>query len=64
MQNKIDSQKNEIAQYYIDQEELEFLKLNLIFSSKCQKTVFKKGYTVGTKDYKDCILRRGAKLND
>ena len=64
LQNKIDSQKNEIAQYNIDQEELKFLKLNLIFSSKCQKTVFNKGYTVGTKDYKDCILRRGAKLDD
>ena len=64
MQNKIKIQKNVIDQNDIDKKELEFLKLNLIYSSKCQKTVFKKGYKVGTQEYKDCIFREGKKAND
>ena len=47
-----------------DKKELDFLKLNLIYSSKCQRTTFKKGYRVGTSEYRDCILRKGKKLND
>ena len=64
LQNKIKIQKNVIDQNDIDKKELEFLKLNLIYSSKCQKTVFKKGYKVGTQEYKDCIFREGKKAND
>ena len=64
LQKKIDKQNNLISQNSIDQDELEFLRLNLIFSSKCRKTAFKKGYRVGTPEYKDCILRKGKKLND
>ena len=26
---------------------------------KCQKGVFKKGYEVGTPEYKNCILKKG-----
>jgi len=55
---------DEINQNKTDQKELEFLRLNLLYSSKCQKSTFKKGYRVGTKEYKDCILRRGKKIND
>ena len=64
LQNKIKIQNNIIDQNDIDKKELEFLKLNLIYSSKCQKTVFKKGYKVGTQEYKDCIFREGKKAND
>ena len=64
LQNKIKIQSNIIDQNDIDKKELEFLKLNLIYSSKCQKTVFKKGYKVGTQEYKDCIFREGKKAND
>ena len=56
---KIDSQTKKIGQNDIDQSELEFLRLNLIYSKKCQKTVFKKGYLAGTQEYKDCIYRKG-----
>ena len=52
-------QTQEINQNKLDQEEFEFLKLNLLYSSKCQKTIFKKGYKVGTPEYKNCILKRG-----
>ena len=58
------SQKEKIRQFNIDTDELEFLRLNLEFSHKCRKSFFNsKGYTVGTIEYKNCILRRG-KIND
>jgi len=64
LQKKVSTQANKIDQNNINQEEFEFLKLNLLYSSKCQKSVFKKGYVVGTQEYKDCIFRRGKKIND
>ncbi len=64
LENKVRTQAKKIDQNNIDQKELEFLKLNLIYSSKCQKTVFKKGFKVGTQEYKDCIYRKGKQLND
>ncbi len=64
LENQIRTQAKKIDQNDIDQKELEFLKLNLIYSSKCQKTVFKKGFKVGTQEYKDCIYRKGKQLND
>ncbi len=64
LQVQMNVQANKIEQYEIDEAELEFLKLNLIYSSKCQKTVFKKGYKIGTQEYRDCIFRRGKNLND
>ena len=64
LNKKIDIQNKEIAQNVIDQNELIFLRMNLIHSSKCKKTAFRKGYKVGTQEYKDCILRKGKKLSD
>ena len=68
MENKnlkliIENQVNEINQNKIDQEELKFLRLNLIHASKCKKTAFKKGFIVGTPEYKKCILNKG-KIDD
>src|SRR5210317_202449 len=59
LENIIKKQVKEINQNKLDQEEFEFLKLNLLYSSKCQKSAFKKGYTVGTPEYKNCILKKG-----
>ena len=64
LQNKLDLQENKIKQNIIDQNEFEFLKLNLIYSSKCKRTAFKKGFKVGTSEYRECILNKGKKLND
>ena len=61
---KINQQNKTISQNSIDQKELNFLRLNLIYSSKCIKTSFKKGYKVGTTQYRDCILSKGKKNND
>ena len=59
-----DFQKNVIQQHNLDQEELKFLRLNLIYSSKCQsKKLFSKGFKVGTPEYKECIMRKG-KISD
>jgi len=55
----IEKQISEINQNKVDKEELEFLKLNLLYSSKCQKSAFKKGYKIGTPEYRRCILNRG-----
>ena len=55
----IKEQIDEINQNKIDQKELEFLRLNLLYSAKCQKSAFKKGYKVGTPEYRKCILSRG-----
>ena len=59
LKDKIKKQTKEINQNKLDQEEFEFLRLNLLYSAKCQKTIFKKGYKVGTPEYKNCILKRG-----
>ena len=65
LQKSVDVQNQRITQDNIDKEELEFLRLNLLYSSKCQtRKLFSKGYKVGTQEYKDCILRKGKKIND
>ena len=57
-----DFQKNVIQQHDLNQEELEFLRLNLIYSSKCQsKKLFSTGFKVGTPEYNECIMRKGKK---
>ncbi len=64
LQKKINLQNKKISQNTIDQNELNFLRLNLLYSSKCLKSGFKKGFKVGTPEYRDCILNKGRKLND
>tara|TARA_B100001057_G_scaffold307649_1_gene307745 strand:- start:5655 stop:6875 length:1221 start_codon:yes stop_codon:yes gene_type:complete len=63
-QNETEIQKETIKQFNIDTEELEFLRLNLIYSRKCQsRKLFSSGFKVGTPEYKKCILNKG-KIND
>ncbi len=64
LQKTLEEQNNLIKQNSIDQKELSFLRMNLIYSSKCQKSGFKKGFKVGTQEYKNCILNKGKKAND
>ena len=59
LKKTLKKQFDEIKQNKVDQKELEFLRLNFLYSSKCQKSGFKKGYKVGTPEYRECILRRG-----
>ena len=68
-QNKVDLgendlQKNVIQKHDLDKEEYEFLRLNLIYSSKCQsKKLFSTGFKVGTPEYRKCIMQKG-KISD
>tara|TARA_B100001121_G_scaffold272288_1_gene258716 strand:- start:6711 stop:7931 length:1221 start_codon:yes stop_codon:yes gene_type:complete len=60
--NDFNKQAEAIKQFNIDKEELEFLRLNLIYSHKCQtRKLFSSGFKVGTPEYKDCIMRKGRK---
>ena len=60
--NEIFLKKEKIKQYDIDKEELNFLRLNLEFGHKCRKSFFNnKGYSVGSKMYKKCVMNKGRK---
>tara|TARA_X000001036_G_scaffold202115_1_gene189831 strand:+ start:334 stop:1572 length:1239 start_codon:yes stop_codon:yes gene_type:complete len=59
-QKIIETQNNRIKSHNIDKNELEFLRLNLKYGPKCRKKAFlKKGFKVGTPEYKDCVLKKG-----
>ena len=65
LNSEIFTQKEKINQFNIDKEELEFLRLNLIYSHKCQtRKLFSTGFKVGTPEYEKCILNKGKKIND
>ena len=62
LQKKNNEYQETINNEKIDQEELEFLRLNLLYSNKCQsKKLFSTGYNIGSKEYKDCIMNKGKK---
>ena len=64
-EKKINEQSKVINSHKIDEEEYNFLKLNLEFGPKCaKKTIISKGFKVGTPEYRKCVLRRGIKTND
>ena len=64
-EKKINEQSKIINSHKIDEEEYNFLKLNLEFGPKCaKKTIISKGFKVGTPEYRKCVLRRGIKTND
>ncbi len=64
LQKELDIKEEKIKQNISEKEELNFLRLNLIYSSKCQRSTFRKGFKVGTPEYKKCILSRGKNIND
>ena len=60
--NEIFSQKEQISQFNLDKEETEFLKMNLYYGHKCRRSFFNsKGFTVGSEDYKKCVMNKGRK---
>ena len=60
--NKISSLKNEINQFNIDTQEIEYLRLNLVYGHKCRKSFTNpKGFKVGGIEYKNCVLNKGIK---
>jgi rod shape-determining protein MreC len=62
--SEISNQKQKIDQFSLDTEELVFLRLNLEFGHKCRKSFFNsKGFSVGSLEYKRCVLSKG-RLDD
>ena len=60
LNNEISSKERTISQFNLDNNELEFLRLNLEFGHKCRKSFLNnKGYIVGSENYKKCVLNRG-----
>ena len=64
LQKELNIKEDKIKQNILDKNELDFLRLNLIYSSKCQRSTFRKGFKVGTPEYRKCILSRGKYTND
>ena len=64
LKKEITSQKEKIDKFNLDTEELEFLRLNLEYGHKCRKSFFNsKGFSIGTAEYKNCILNKGRNSN-
>ena len=62
LKNEIFSQKEKISQFDLDKKETEFLKMNLYYGHKCRRSFFNtKGFTVGSDEYKKCVLNKGRK---
>ena len=62
LKNKNSAQAETIEKYNLDTKEMEFLKMNLYYGHKCRRTFINvKGFTVGTEEYKSCVLRKGRK---
>ena len=62
LKDKISTQAETIEEYNLDAKEVEFLKMNLYYGHKCRRTFINvKGFTVGTEEYKRCVLRKGRK---
>ena len=59
-QKIIEVQNKKIKSHNIDNNELEFLRLNLEYGHKClKKPFFKKGFKIGSPEYKNCVLNKG-----
>jgi len=62
LKSTIFSQNEEIEQFNLDTEETEFLKMNLYYGHKCRRSFFNtKGFSVGTSEYKNCVMNKGRK---
>ena len=62
LENQISSQKEEIDQFSLDTAEVEFLKMNLYYGHKCRRSFFNtKGFSVGSPEYKNCVMNKGRK---
>jgi len=68
LRNESDRLKNEILitkknnqKNKIQDEEIEFLKKNLLYGHKCRKNLINSLYKVGTPEYRKCVLKKGLK---
>ena len=60
LEDKNFSQKDQIDQLNLDNEEVEFLKMNLYYGHKCRRSFFNsKGFSVGSSKYRECVMNKG-----
>jgi rod shape-determining protein MreC len=59
LQTMLSDAEKTVEEKITQKEEIEFLKLNLLYGHKCRKTMFNKLYKVGTSEYKNCVLQKG-----
>ncbi len=65
LKNEILAEKKINQQNKIQNEEFEFLKMNLLYGHKCRKNPFNNRYKVGTIKYRECVLNKGLNwIND
>jgi rod shape-determining protein MreC len=60
-EDKIKKLENLKSQTKISEDELAFLRLNLLYSNKCRKSFYNKLFKIGTAEYKACIMSKGKK---
>ena len=62
LNKEILSKKETIEKFDLDNKELKFLKMNLYYGHKCRRSFFNtKGFSVGSDEYKKCVLNKGRK---
>ena len=59
LQTMLSDAEKAVEEQITQKEEIEFLKLNLLYGHKCRKTMFNKLHKVGTPEYKNCVLQKG-----
>ena len=61
LKNEIIAAKKIIQQNDIQDEEIKFLEMNLLYGHKCRKSTFNNLYKIGTDEYKACVINKGLK---
>ena len=59
LQTKLVDLEQSVQVQIKQEEEIKFLRLNLLYGHKCRKTIFNKLYKVGTPKYINCVLQKG-----
>ena len=63
-QKQLEEQKKKNKKIQIEESDIKFLKLNLVYGHKCRRTFLKsKLYKINTPEYRACVLSKGV-LND
>ena len=61
LKNEILVEKKINQENKVQNKEIKFLKMNLLYGHTCRKTVFNNLYKVGTEKYRECVLNKGPK---
>ena len=62
LKKKLTASKDKVKNQKIDEEQMQFLELNLIYGPKCRKNFYNKLYKIGTPEYRACVLSKGPQI--